>query len=330
MKIAIIGAGAVGSLLAMRLSEVVDDVVLIGREDQVESIQANGLIVDGVEGSKTYTIKALPRLDQEYDLVIFAMQTQDVEQAYQDNVDYLENCYVMSVQRGVQAESLLGFHFERNKIFSSLLSFGATYIAPGHIRLDYNGSWFIGKPTTTFDQMGHQVVDVLDKTFDVQVVDNILGMKWLQLVCHLTDAIQAITDLASEDISHNSSLCQISVSLLSEGIKVLCNSHVEFESIPDCSKSEALRLLGCSKDEQLAFYKKQLAASNNLATSTNTLRRTLGEIDFINGEVVAVASQMQQESFFNKMMVALVHDVLQKNRFLSTEELIDAFEPILN
>ena len=48
MKIAIIGAGAIGSLVAAQLHKIGEDVILIGKAGQVDAIRAKGLIISGV------------------------------------------------------------------------------------------------------------------------------------------------------------------------------------------------------------------------------------------------------------------------------------------
>src|SRR5207302_8496588 len=45
------GAGAIGSLLGARLHEAGVAVQLIGRENQVNAIRTNGLLVKGLDGS---------------------------------------------------------------------------------------------------------------------------------------------------------------------------------------------------------------------------------------------------------------------------------------
>ena len=82
MKIAIIGAGAIGGVVAAYLKKAGEDVVLIGRGRQVDAINAKGLRIKGVRGDETIKVPALTRLDKPYDLVIFAVKTQDIEEAF--------------------------------------------------------------------------------------------------------------------------------------------------------------------------------------------------------------------------------------------------------
>ena len=93
MKIAIIGAGAIGGVVAAYLKKAGEDVVLIGREDQVNVINAKGLTIKGVRGTENFKVPALTTLDQAYDLVIFTVKTQDIEEAFIHNNEFLDYCW---------------------------------------------------------------------------------------------------------------------------------------------------------------------------------------------------------------------------------------------
>ena len=110
--------------------------MLIGRSDQVDVINEKGLTIKGVRGNETIKVPALTRLDKPYDLVIFAVKTQDIEEAFAHNSEFLEpGGLILTTQNGVQADNILSGHFERDRQLSSIVMFGATYIKPGEISL---------------------------------------------------------------------------------------------------------------------------------------------------------------------------------------------------
>ncbi|MCK5178920.1 MAG: NAD-binding protein [Candidatus Omnitrophica bacterium] len=139
MKTAVIGAGAIGSVVAAYLTKAGQDVTLIGRKNQVEAISANGLKVKGVRGEETIPVKALPSLDQEYDLVIFTVKTLDIEDAVNTNQTFLRNALILSSQNGVQADLHLKESFRQENMFSSIVMFGSTYVQPGEVTFNFEG-----------------------------------------------------------------------------------------------------------------------------------------------------------------------------------------------
>ena len=116
MKIAVIGAGAIGGVVAAYLKKAGEDVTLIARQSQVDVLNAKGLTISGVRGKETFQIPALTALDKPYDLAIFAVKTQDIEEAFAHNSEYLETTpVVLTTQNGVQADNLLSSHFEKTQ-----------------------------------------------------------------------------------------------------------------------------------------------------------------------------------------------------------------------
>ena len=151
-----IGAGAIGGVVAAYLKKAGEDVILIGRSDQVDAINANGLTIKGVRGTEIIKVQALTRLDKLYDLVIFAVKTQDIEEAFSHNSEFLEpSGLILTTQNGVQADNILSGHFERDRQLSSIVMFGATYIKPGEIIFNFEGDWILGRPLMPLDPTPH-------------------------------------------------------------------------------------------------------------------------------------------------------------------------------
>src|SRR5476649_2410447 len=169
MKIAVIGAGAIGGVVAAYLKKAGEDVILIGRSDQVDVINAKGLTIKGVRGTETIKVPAATRLDKPYDLVIFAVKTQDIEEAFIHNSEFLEQGgLILTTQNGVQADNILSGHFERDRQLSSIVMFGATYTNPGEITFNFDGDWIIGRPLMPLDPAAHAIAEVLGKAFKIK------------------------------------------------------------------------------------------------------------------------------------------------------------------
>lgn len=329
MKIAVIGAGAIGSVVAAYLAKAGEDVVLVGRKDQVDVINQKGLSIKGVRGDETIKLKALTKLDQSYDLVIFAVKTQDIEDAYQANCEYLEQGLVMTSQNGVQADNLLSCHYEKDKIISSIVMFGATYIRPGEITFNFDANWIIGKPYTPLDPTVHKVADVLKKAFKVQAVNDIMGMKWLKLFINFNNCIPALTGKSMQETFADMDLCRLAVMLLKEGVHIVETANIELVSLPDFPKERTLGLAAMPVDQGAAVINKVLT---NLSKEPlygsilqSILRAKPSEIDFINGEIVQLASHFRMGSPLNSRVVDMVHEVERTGRFFEKNEIKRAF-----
>lgn len=330
MKIAVIGAGAIGSMIAAYLSKAGKDVVLVGRGDQVQAIRSQGLTIRGIGKDETVQINASTKLDQEYELVIFATKTQDLEEAYYQNADYLETCYVLTTQNGVQGDNLLSSHFEKQKQLGSIVMFGATYTTPGEIVYNFPGDWIIGKPFSPNDPKFHQIISELTvPQLPVLVSDNITGMKYLKLFVNFNNCIPALIGRSMQETFADLDLCRLSVRLLKEGLDIITKANIELVSLPGFPKERIFGLTQMPEDKAANLLQQTLTKLSLEPLYGSILQSIMrskpSEIDFINGEVVALAKGMRQEACLNELMVDLVHSVEQTQKYFTKEEIKEKF-----
>jgi 2-dehydropantoate 2-reductase len=137
MKIAIIGAGAVGGYYGALLSRAGADVSFVARGAQRDAIRANGLRVIGVQGDFTVQVPAEddPSKIGPVDVVILTVKTYDNTSAFPLIAPLLgpDTC-VLTLQNGVDSASDLAGVIGESRVLA-----GPTYIAtaieaPGVIR----------------------------------------------------------------------------------------------------------------------------------------------------------------------------------------------------
>ncbi len=330
MKIAVIGAGAIGSVVAAYLSKEGVDITLIGRNEQVEAIKKNGLKVSGVRGQETFNVEILPQLDYEPDLAIFTVKTQDLEQAYEQNNKYLDNSLVVSSQNGVQADNILGGHFERESVLSSIVMFGATCLRPAEVVFNFEGKWIIGRAFMPVSPKVHEVAGILKKGFDVVVSENIIGMKWLKLFINFNNCLPALIGKSMQDTFSDMDFCRLSIFLLREGVEIVKKAKIEVVSLPDFPKERIFGLVNMPVDQAAGIINKTLTGLSNEplygSILQSIMRGRVSEIDFINGEVVCLARQIREQAPLNSKVVDMVHHVEETGRFFSPEEVKEAFK----
>ena len=329
MKIAIIGAGAIGSVVAAYLTKSGQDVTMIGRSDQVDAINKAGLKIKGVRGEEIFKIKAQTALDREYDLAIFTTKTQDLEEAYRANAAFLKNSLILSSQNGVQADSILKQWFKPDQMLSSIVMFGSTYIKPGEIIFNFEGDWIVGKPFTANDQKLQDVVAVLKKAFSVSISENIIGMKWLKLFINFNNCIPATIGKSMQETFADMDLCRLSILLLKEGVGIVQKAGIELVSLPQFPKERILGLANMPLDQAAGIINKTLTSLSKEPLYGSILQSIMrgreSEIDYINGEVVRLAKQTNLEAPLNEKIVSLVHEVEKKQKFFDPAYINEVF-----
>jgi 2-dehydropantoate 2-reductase len=335
MAIAVIGAGAIGGVVAAYLKKAGEDVILIGRSEQVDVINEKGLTIKGVRGNETIKVPAATRLDRPYDLVIFAVKTQDIEEAFAHNSEFLEQGgLILTTQNGVQADNILSAHFERDQQLSSIVMFGATYINPGEIIFNFEGDWIIGRPLMPLDPTAHKIAEVLGKAFKMVPSTNIMGQKYLKLFVNFNNCIPALVGKSMQETYADLDLCRLSILLLKEGIDIITSANIELVSLPDFPKERVYGLVKMPIEQAAGIINKTLTTLSKEplygSILQSIMRGKISEIDFINGEVAQIANHFKIPTTLNGKMVDMVHEVERTGKYFNAEEVKKAFKLLAN
>jgi 2-dehydropantoate 2-reductase len=163
MKIAIIGAGGVGSYLGAKLLKASNDVSLLARGAHLKAIQAEGLHVidEGIKFhvSSRYFYSSFDS-SMRFDLVIFTTKTFDLEEAcniIQPNTH--QSTILMSISNGVGHKETLKKHFPNLLVCEACIYILSNLIQPGVIK-KYGGVFqlFIGSdevPPKKLEELYH-------------------------------------------------------------------------------------------------------------------------------------------------------------------------------
>ncbi|MBN1869605.1 MAG: ketopantoate reductase family protein [Candidatus Omnitrophica bacterium] len=325
MTIAIIGAGAIGSVVAAYLTRAGQDVTLVGRDNQVKIIKENGLKIKGVRGEETFEVKAKLRLDQNCDLVILTVKTQDIETAVRDNQKFLKDSLVLSSQNGVQADHRLRKYFHQKNIFSSIVMFGATYVKPGEATFNFEGDWIVGKPFEPVDAKTEEIAEFLRAAFPIVVSEDIIGMKWLKLFVNFNNCIPALIGKSMQETFADMDLCRLSILLLKEGIGIIQKAGIILVSMPKFPVERIMGLVQMPIDQSAGIMNKTLTTLSKEplygSILQSILRKRPSEIDYINGEIVRLAEQLGEDASLNRKLVDMVHQVEQTGAFYKSGDI---------
>ncbi|MDQ4147303.1 MAG: 2-dehydropantoate 2-reductase [Pseudomonadota bacterium] len=138
MRIAIVGAGAVGGYFGGRLAQAGEDVVFLARGEHLKALQTRGLRVDSSTGD--FAIQHVRATDDarqvgEVDAVLLCVKAWQVAEVARVLHPLLgsETC-VAPLQNGVEAPATLAAELGSEHVLGGLCSLIAFLVAPGHIR----------------------------------------------------------------------------------------------------------------------------------------------------------------------------------------------------
>ncbi len=330
IRIAVIGAGAVGSALGALLHRAGQNLILIARPAHAAAIRQNGLQIDGDTGNFNSRVEAAEVLDFRPDIALLTVKTQDVVAAVKANQAFLSDVPVVTFQNGIRSDQLIASILPREQILSAVVLMHVTYLTPGKITVVYRGKLILGRPFGEKDGELEEVAHILNQGVPTLTTDNIQGAHWLKLIANLNNALPAITNQTMNQVYANASLRNLAVRLMREGLRVTNRANIRLESLPQVSVAltRLVNWMPLGIAGRIAAAKvRQLTTEWPLWGSTlqSIQRGRPTEIDYLNGEIVELGKRYGQATPLNAKIVELVHQVERTGQFLSAEEIVRTF-----
>ena len=191
MKIAIVGAGAMGSVYAGLLASAGHDVWAIDTwREHVDAIRAGGLRVEGASGDRTVRMHATTEARDAgpCDLVILATKAMHVAQAAESAKALLgPETVVLSIQNGLGGPDTAAAVLGRGRVMVGVVGgFGASIKAPGHAH--HNGWELVrlGELDGPVTPRVERVAEIWRSGgFKVKCFDDIDQLVWEKLICNV-------------------------------------------------------------------------------------------------------------------------------------------------
>jgi 2-dehydropantoate 2-reductase len=326
MYVAVIGAGAIGSVLGALLTRSGHKCVFISRSAHLAAMRAEGLRLSGAVGTLSLSVEAAPRLTVAPDLALLTTKAPDVVDAVRANLGPLGGAPVLVVQNGLRGIDLLRPLLPPEQIIGAVAVMAATYLAPGRVGVPYLGSMVIGRAAGPPDGAVTAVARVLGDALPTFVTENLRGAQWTKLLINLNNALAALTDLDDQDMLRAPALARLGRSLVREGLQVAEAAGVRLESLPGVP-ADVVRLLSRLPSPVSAWLARcrarRLAVAGPVVLSSlqSVRRHRPTEVDYLNGEVVRTGRQFGVAAPLNERVVSLVHDVERTRRRYTPEDL---------
>jgi 2-dehydropantoate 2-reductase len=219
MRICIVGAGAIGGLLAVRLAAAGEAVTVVARGVQLQAIEERGLRLTGLEGADMHASPAVARdLSSvvRQDLVVLGVKAHQVAAIAPDVAGCLApDGLVLTAQNGipwwyfighggplegralnsVDPEGVIAAHLPIDRVIGSVVYPAAEIAEPGVIRLIEGNRFSLGELDNSRSDRLQAVSQVLTKAgFKAPVVTDLRSEIWTKLWGNLSfNPISALT-----------------------------------------------------------------------------------------------------------------------------------------
>lgn len=313
MRVAVVGAGAIGCTLGAALAPR-HEVELVARGEHLRALRERGLVLDGKALKIPAVDVPLPRAD----LAILAVKTQDVEAAAPSAKDAAR---VLCIQNGLAAEGLAAKHV-KGDVLGAVTAIDAEFLEPGVVTVGRVGGLVIG------GRGAEEIARVFAESgIPARATANLAGARWMKLLVNLNNAILAATGTTTQDAFRDARLARLGVRAMREGLAVAKAEGVRLEAIPWASPTLAAGLAGVPEalaTRLLMMRARRLAGDVPLRGSTqqSLLRGKPTEVRWLNGEVTRRGRARGIPTPTNDALVAAVERVETSGEFLVPAQLL--------
>jgi 2-dehydropantoate 2-reductase len=313
VRVAIIGAGALGGTFAARLAEVGHDVTVTARGAGLAAIQADGIHLAGGFGEAHAHPAAAERLTERPDLVIVCTKAQDAAAAITANASVIDGSPVIVVQNGLDGVATARRLLPSSDCFGALTIIAANYTKPGEVTVTTPAPTYLGRGDGPADDATRRWQQVLDPAVPAVVIDNFVGAQWTKLVVNMLNALPAITGMSVQDVVADRALRRVMTASMRETVRVGMARGVRFGSLQALGnrRLRAFSRLPLWAGQVLPLMMRaRMGHVPNLGSTLQSIRRGQPtEIDFLNGAVVREAAAVGVPTPVNAQLTALVHEV---------------------
>ena len=294
-RIAVVGAGAVGSYFGGMLADAGTPVVLIGRQTFVDAVDHDGLLLDTLQGQKRVRVKASTELGvaRDADLVLFCVKTTDNASTARELAPILSrDATVLCMQNGVdnveQIRAAAGI-----EALAAVVYVAASVPAPGQLKHVGRGDLVLGPPS----EKVQWIADTFGRAnIPCRITDNIAGELWVKLLSNCAlNAISALGQARYRQIAESADARQVMQSVVNEVWEVARAANIVLPGIPD---ADAACVLAVKIAAQMA------GALSSTAQDINRGKKT--EIDSLNGYIARRGAELGVATPVNQALYALV------------------------
>ncbi len=186
MKTVVLGAGAIGSIIAGHLARAGEDVAIIARGERAAYLKEHGITISElVDFSVPCRVITNPREIGKSDVLIVTVKTYDMESALAD-LGHLNVGCALSVQNGIMKNEQLAAVFGEDRILGAVAMLSGEVLKDGSVRFTLHNSLKIGELPEGASGRVESLVDSLIRSgIKAEAAEQIQTTEWTKYVSWL-------------------------------------------------------------------------------------------------------------------------------------------------
>jgi 2-dehydropantoate 2-reductase len=296
LKVAVMGAGAVGCYYGGMLARAGHDVTLVARPQHVEAIRRDGLRMETKSFDEQVRLSAVtdPREAAGADLVLFCVKSMDTEAAGRQLAPFLRpDTLVLCLQNGVDNADRLRTVLPEHAVAAAVVYVATEMAGPGHLKHHGRGELVI-EPAAGSERAA-QALAAAGVPTDIST--NVRGALWMKLI--LNCAYNAVSAIAQKPYGENVQGVGIREVMRDVVDECLAVAQADGVQVPGDAHAATRKLV----ESMPAQYS---------STAQDVARGKPTEIDFLNGYVVRRGEALGIATPANRVLWALVKLIEKK------------------
>jgi 2-dehydropantoate 2-reductase len=296
MRVAVLGAGAMGAIFGSAFSRVGAEVVFFDkRPDVVEAIISEGLFLDGVFPVTTAKFPAttVPAELGKVDLALVLVDSN----ATTDAADAAAHCLkehgcALTLQNGIGNWETLAERLGGSRVLAGSTYNSGAGLGPGRARHTNLGPTLIGEPDGGLSERVREIGRLLDAAgLPVEITDNVQGHIWSKFVHNCAiNPVSAVTRLRPGEIARTKAAACLLDEILDEALAVVEAAGVR---LPESDPRKHIR------DHCWERY-------NRPSMLQHLEKGRATEIEALNGALVRLARNLRVPVPVNEAIVLMV------------------------
>ena len=318
MRIAIYGAGSLGTILGAYINRAGIQIDLINRnKSHVEALNANGAKVTGTVDFIQKVVAYTPDcMSGTYDIIFLMTKQQNNKKVVQMLNKYLASDGVLvTFQNGLpemQIADILG----EERVLGCTVAWGATLQSPGVCELTSEPdalSFSLGSISTKRSGHFDKVKELLEHMGTVEVEENFIGTRWSKLLINAAfSGMSAVLGCTFGEAAGPRESRRIVQALIKECIDVCATGGIVIEPVQGKDIVKLLDYKGTIK-KAISFFIIPIAIRKHSKLKASMLqdleKGKLTEVDAINGSVSDYGRKIGCPTPMNDKVVDIVHRI---------------------
>lgn len=309
-RIAILGAGSVGCFIGGCWQAAGLPVTFIGRPKIAEDVKANGLTLSDSSGWQEHLdqidYQTDPRALAEADIIALTVKSAATAAAAKEiGVNARKGTLVISFQNGVGNVDVLQQELgDWVQIVRGLVPYNVAYLGDGRFHKGVAGRLYAEENAQT-----RALSEVIGESpASLRLSTDMLGLAWGKLLINLNNAVNALSGRTLLEQLRERDYRIVVAASQSEGLRLLRRAKIRPAKLGPVPPSLLPFVIGSPdwlfNNVFLKAWKIDERARSSMADDLAAGRKT--EVDYINGELVALAERLGTQAPVNRAIVSLV------------------------